>query len=417
MGLTKFLSSRLVGKRLQIKNFACFSTSPLLAQEEREKKTSLYDFHVSQGGKIVNFAGYLLPVQYSDQGIAASHVHTRTPGCASIFDVSHMLQTHITGKHAIECFETITTADIQGLQKGSGSLTVFTNKNGGILDDLIVSQVDSDFLYVVSNAARKEHDSQLIQETVEHFRTKKNKDVNVQFFDPSEKALLALQGPGSQLALQSLTKMNLSKLYFMTTTEAIVAGVKNCRITRCGYTGEDGFEISIPAESGSAVAAALLESKSANIKMAGLGARDSLRLEAGMCLYGSDIDTTTTPIEAALAWLVAKRRRTERDFLGADVILNQLKNGVTRRRVGIRMISGPPARHGVSIYANGELIGEITSGCPSPSIAGNVAMGYVKEEFKKPGTVVDLKIRDKFFKAEISKMPFVKPNYYQKPKE
>lgn len=328
-----------------------------------------------------------------------------------------MLQTHITGKHAIECFETLTTADIQGLQKGSGSLTVFTNQNGGILDDLIVSRVDDDFLYIVSNAARKEHDSQLIQQTVEHFRTQKNKDVNVQFFDPSERALLALQGPGSQLALQSLTKMNLSKLYFMTTTEAEVAGVKNCRVTRCGYTGEDGFEISIPAESGSVVAAALLESKSANIKMAGLGSRDSLRLEAGMCLYGSDIDTTTTPIEAALAWLVAKRRRTERDFPGANVIVDQLKNGVARRRVGIRMTSGPPARHGVSIYSNGEIIGEITSGCPSPSIAGNVAMGYVKEEFKKPGTKVDLKIRDKFFSAEISKMPFVKSNYYQKPKE
>ena len=328
-----------------------------------------------------------------------------------------MLQTHLTGKHAIECFETLTTADIQGLQKGSGSLTVFTNENGGILDDLIVSRVDSDFLYIVSNAARKEHDSQLIKETVEHFRKNKNKDVKVQFFDPSERALLALQGPGSQLALQTLTKMNLSKLYFMTTTEAEVAGVKNCRVTRCGYTGEDGFEISIPAESGSSIAEALLDSKAANVKMAGLGARDSLRLEAGLCLYGSDIDTTTTPIEAALAWLVAKRRRYERDFPGANVILGQLKNGVSKRRVGIRMNSGPPARHGVSVYANGELIGEITSGCPSPSIAGNVAMGYVKEEFKKPGTIVDLKIRDKLFSAEISKMPFVKSNYYQKPKE
>lgn len=328
-----------------------------------------------------------------------------------------MLQTHLIGKHAIECFETLTTADIQGLQKGSGSLTVFTNNNGGILDDLIVNRVESDFLYIVSNAARKEHDSQLIQETVDYFREKKGKDVNVKFFDPSERALLALQGPGAQSALQTLTKVDLSKLYFMTTTETEVAGVKDCRVTRCGYTGEDGFEISIPAESGSFIAEALLNAKTANVKMAGLGARDSLRLEAGLCLYGSDIDTTTTPIEAALAWLVAKRRRAERDFPGANVILDQLQNGVSKRRVGIRMTSGPPARHGVSIYANGEVIGEVTSGCPSPSISGNVAMGYVKEEFKKPGTTVDLKIRDKFFSAEISKMPFVKSNYYQKPKQ
>lgn len=328
-----------------------------------------------------------------------------------------MLQTQIKGKHAIECFESLTTADIQGLQKGSGTLSVFTDNNGGILDDLIVNRVDSDFLYVVSNAARKEHDSQLIQETVNYFREKKNKDVDVRFFDPLELALLALQGPGSQLALQSLTKVDLSKLYFMNTTIAEVAGVKECRVTRCGYTGEDGFEISIPAEKGSFVAEALLNAKTATVKMAGLGARDSLRLEAGLCLYGSDIDTTTTPIEAGLTWLVAKRRRAEADFPGAKVIKDQLQNGVSKRRVGIRMNSGPPARHGVSIYSNGEIIGEVTSGCPSPSISGNVAMGYVKEDFKKPGTVVDLKIRDKFFRAEISKMPFVKSNYYQKPKQ
>jgi aminomethyltransferase len=203
----------------------------------------------------------------------------------------------------------------------------------------------------------------------------------------------------------------------MSTTDAEIAGIKDCRVTRCGYTGEDGFEISIPSDKGSFVAEALLESKSANVKMAGLGARDSLRLEAGLCLYGSDIDTTTTPIEAALAWLIAKRRRNEKNFPGAEIIMQQLQNGVDRRRVGIRMRSGPPARHGVSVYANGEQIGEITSGCPSPSISGNVAMGYVKEEFKKPGTMVELKIRDKFYSAEISKMPFVKSNYYQKPKQ
>lgn len=326
-----------------------------------------------------------------------------------------MLQTYITGKDAIECFETLTTADIHGLTKGSGSLTVFTNDKAGILDDLIVNRVNSKFLYVVSNAARKEHDSQLILNAVDRFRGK-GKTVDVKFFDPNEKALLAFQGPAAMNVLQQLTKVNLSELYFMNTIEADVAGVADCRITRCGYTGEDGFEISIPANKGSFVAEALLDSKAGNVKLAGLGARDSLRLEAGLCLYGSDIDETISPIEAGLAWLVAKRRRAEKDFPGAEIILNQLKNGVTRRRVGIKLI-GPPARHGVEVHADGHKIGEITSGCPSPTLGNvNVAMGYVNEEFKKPGTKVDLKIRDKLYSAEISKMPFVPSNYYQKPK-
>jgi aminomethyltransferase len=315
-------------KKIIFKNFVVNScrgistTSQLLSSKDPGKKTSLFDFHVSKGGKIVNFAGYLLPVQYSDQGIAQSHIHTRTTGSASIFDVSnkiflsifkqikkicnfltlkvsHMLQTYVTGKDAIECFESITTADIQGLQKGSGTLTVFTNDQGGILDDLIVNRVNSKFLYVVSNAAMKEQDSQLILEAIDRFR-RKGKDVNVKFFEPKEKSLLAFQGPAAQKVLQKLTNVNLSELYFMTTIEASVSSVPECRITRCGYTGEDGFEISIPSEKASFVAESLLESKEGNVKLAGLGPRDSLRLEAGLCLYGSDIDGTTTPIEAGL---------------------------------------------------------------------------------------------------------------------
>lgn len=326
-----------------------------------------------------------------------------------------MLQTHVTGRDAVECFETLCTADIQGLAKRSGALTVFTNDNGGILDDLIVTKVNDRFLYVVSNAARKEHDSGLMSEAVETFRGK-GKEVDVKFFDPMEKALLAFQGPAAAKVLQEMTKVNLSELYFMNTADADIIGIPDCRITRCGYTGEDGFEISIPADKATQVAEALLESKVGNVKLAGLGARDSLRLEAGLCLYGSDIDELTTPIEAGLAWLVAKRRRAERDFPGAQRILSQLKDGCERRRVGIKS-SGPPARHGIQIYANNVEIGEITSGCPSPSLGGNVAMGYVKESFKKVHTKVDLKIRDKFHATEISKMPFIPANYYHKPKQ
>jgi aminomethyltransferase len=205
-----------------------------------------------------------------------------------------MLQTFVTGKDAIECFESITTADIQGLAKGSGTLTVFTNDQGGILDDLIVNRVNSKFLYVVSNA-----DSQLILQAIDRFRGK-GKDVNVKFFDPKEQSLLAFQGPAAQKVLQKLTNVNLAELYFMTTTEADVSGISDCRITRCGYTGEDGFEISIPSDKAKLVAESLLESKEGNVKLAGLGPRDSLRLEAGLCLYGSDIDGETTPIEAGL---------------------------------------------------------------------------------------------------------------------
>lgn len=202
----------------------------------------------------------------------------------------------------------------------------------------------------------------------------------------------------------------------MQTAFTEIAGVTECRVTRCGYTGEDGFEISVPADKSAHVAEALLNTKSGDVKLAGLGARDSLRLEAGLCLYGSDIDTKTTPIEGALAWLVAKRRRTEANFPGAQVVLKQLKESCAKRRVGFRMTSGPPARHGTLIVVNGETVGEITSGCPSPSLGGSVAMGYISEAYKKVGTKVELKIRDKLFASEVTKMPFVTSNYYQKPK-
>uniref|UniRef100_A0A336LTL8 Aminomethyltransferase n=1 Tax=Culicoides sonorensis TaxID=179676 RepID=A0A336LTL8_CULSO len=395
---------------------ALATTSVLKAHEASKtspEKTSLYDFHVKNKGKVVDFAGYLLPVQYDDLSISASHLHTRKN--ASVFDVSHMLQTYIRGKDAIACFESICTADLQGMQNGNGSLTVFTNPSGGILDDLIVSRVADDVLYVVSNAACKAQDKEIMKCAVDSFKSQ-GKSVDIEFLETSDRALLALQGPSAMTALQELTKIPLKDLFFMQTVVSEVAGTNECRITRCGYTGEDGFEISIPAEKSVHVAEALLNTESGNVKLAGLGARDSLRLEAGLCLYGSDIDTTTSPIEAALAWLVAKRRRAEANFPGAETVLKHLKDGCSRRRVGFRMTSGPPARHGTKIVVNGEDVGEITSGCPSPSLGGSVAMGYIKDEFKKVGTKVELKIRDKLFGSEVTKMPFVTSNYYQKPK-
>lgn len=384
---------------------------------DKVERTALFDFHVKNGGKIVNFGGYSLPVQYSDLSIAASHCHTRK--YASIFDVSHMLQTYVHGKDAVKCFESICTADISGAAIGTGSLTVFTNENGCILDDLIVNKVKEDLLYVVSNAAMKQQDMQIMQSAVNQFKSN-GKDVAIEFLAPADQSLIALQGPTAVQALSAVTSVDFKQLYFMNSTSMEIAGVRNCRITRCGYTGEDGVEISIPSDRVEHVTELLLQQTKQKVKLAGLGARDSLRLEAGLCLYGSDIDGSTTPIEAALAWLVAKRRRTEENFPGANIINKQLKSGVDRRRIGIKLTSTgkpPPARAGVEIYKNEQKVGIITSGCPSPSLGFNIAMGYIKEQYKQVDCEVQLKIRDRFYDAQVTKMPFIKTNYYLKPKQ
>ncbi|XP_073843770.1 aminomethyltransferase, mitochondrial [Musca autumnalis] len=412
--VTKHVSKSTIFQPSSLATVRCFAAAPAGGKVER---TALYDFHVKNGGKIVNFGGYNLPVQYSDQGISASHLHTRK--FVSIFDVSHMLQTYIRGKDAVECMESVCTADIRGAANGSGSLTVFTNDQGCILDDLIVTKVQEDLLYVVSNAAMKSQDMSIMETAVNKFRSQ-GKDVAIEFLTSADQSLIALQGPTAVEALSSLTPADLTKLYFMNTLVTEVAGVKNCRITRCGYTGEDGVEISIPSSHVEQVTEALLQQTKQQVKMAGLGARDSLRLEAGLCLYGSDIDNKTTPIEAALAWLVAKRRRAEENFPGAQIVNKQLKEGVQRRRVGLKMdpsAKPPPARAGVEIYKDEQKVGHITSGCPSPSLNINIAMGYIKEEYKQAGCPVQLKIRDRFYSAEVAKMPFVKTTYYVKPKQ
>lgn len=241
-------------------------------------------------------------------------------------------------------------------------------------------------------------------------------DIHVRFFDPIERSLLALQGPKAAECLQRITDIDLSKLYFMQSTKATVAGVETCRITRCGYTGEDGFEISIPSIKSEDVANALLNENP--IKLAGLGARDSLRLEAGLCLYGNDITTTTTPAEAVLMWLIAKTRRERMDYQGAETIQAQIKAGLKRKRVGLIAPTGPPARHGTEIFCEGSNtpIGTVTSGCPSPTLKTNIAMGYVPTEYAAAGTNLLFKIRDKMYNAVVTKMPFVKTNYYVKPK-
>ncbi|XP_050538249.1 aminomethyltransferase, mitochondrial-like [Daktulosphaira vitifoliae] len=250
---------------------------------------------------MVPFASYYMPISYSDS-ITSSHLHTRKS--CSLFDVSHMLQTKIYGKNKEQFIEEMCVADIQGLKKGTSVLSLFVNDHTGcILDDLIITKTEENYIFMVTNAGCKESDMKMILEKLADFKSK-GKDVTIEFLDSNDQSLLALQGPKSMNVLQQLVTVDLSKLYFMNSVIATVCGVPNCRINRCGYTGEDGFEISVPSDRATMISEKLLINNS--VKLAGLGARDTLRLEAGMCLYGSDIDSTTTPVEAALVWTISK---------------------------------------------------------------------------------------------------------------
>lgn len=385
--------------------------SSTLSSHEKAKKTILYDFHERNGGKIVDFAGWLMPVQYNELGIKESHIHTRT-NC-SLFDVSHMMQTKVYGKDRFKYIESMIVSDIEGLKPNTGCLSVFTNEQGGIEDDLIVNNTDKDYLYVVSNAGCSEKDFANMKRVEEEMR---GKDMDVKLERLEEHGLIAVQGPKMKEVLQNGVKFDMSKLMFMNTVEAEVYGIKNCRVTRCGYTGEDGVEISVPAKDAVALADELLQYESGKVcKLAGLGARDTLRLEAGLCLYGNDIDEKTTPVEAGLAWTISKRRRQEKSFPGAEIIMNQLKEKPLIRRVGLKLLksSGPSARQHMKILNTENVeIGEVTSGCLSPTLNEQIAMAYVKTPFAKAGTKVQVKIRNRIFEAEVVKMPFVPSQYY-----
>ncbi|CAK9817450.1 Aminomethyltransferase, mitochondrial [Anthophora quadrimaculata] len=380
------------------------TSTPTPAPEPR--KTCLYDLHVENRGKIINFSGWLLPVQYQE-AIAASHQHTRT--FASLFDVGHMMQTHVSGKNATDFLESLTTCDLKNLNKGCAVLTVFTNKNGGILDDLIITKTDQDKYFMVTNAGRRDEDSKLLRQQQEKFKAQ-GKSVNLEFLNPLEQSLVALQGPTAASVLQSIMKIDLKKLKFMNSVETEVLG-SQIRVSRCGYTGEDGFEISMSENIARKLVEMILNTP--DTKLAGLGARDSLRLEAGLCLYGHDINEEITPVEAGLTWLIAKRRRVEANFPGAQTILSQIKRGPGKKRIGLTIVHGPPAREGACILTpEGERVGKVTSGGPSPTLGRSIAMGYVPSELAQPGGGILVEVRGKTYKATVTKMPFVKTNYY-----
>ncbi|WP_170451496.1 glycine cleavage system aminomethyltransferase GcvT [Ruegeria arenilitoris] len=358
------------------------------------KRTPLYDLHVELGGKLVDFAGWEMPVQYP-LGIMGEHKQCREK--AALFDVSHMGQVILRGENVGEKLEALCPQAFATLPEGKARYGFFTNADGGIMDDLIVSNA-GDHFFVVVNAALRDQD-------IPHMRAHLDGVEVTEIFD---RALVAVQGPKAEDVVGALC-LAARDLKFMETTVARINGVE-CRISRLGYTGEDGYEISIPEDKAIEVTRALLAHE--DCEPAGLGARDSLRLEAGLCLYGNDIDQSTSPIEANLAWAIQKRRKEEGGFPGAARIQRELAEGPTRKLVGIKPDGRAPARQGVEIQcAEGNTIGQITSGGFGPTVGGPVAMGYVAAGHTEPGEQVNLIIRGKAQPARIVALPFVKQNY------
>jgi len=374
------------------------------ADDANLKKTALYELHVDNGGKMVPFAGWSMPIQYKDS-IMDSTTHCRKAG--SVFDVSHMCGISLKGKDAVSFTESLVVGDIAGLKDGTGSLSCFTNEKGGIIDDTVITKVNGEELYIVVNAGCREKDLDHVGKHLKAFQTK-GKQVSLTVHD--DRSLLAVQGPAGVKAVQALSKDDFSKLYFSYFTRTELKGIP-VWITRTGYTGEDGFEISVPNGRATELAKALLDQP--DVKLCGLGARDSLRLEAGLCLYGNDLTEDISPIEAGLAWCVGKRRREAFDFLGGKVIQKQLAEGVSRRRVGFISAGAPARQHSEILAADGKIIGEVTSGGFSPCLKKNIAMGYIEKGFDKAGTQVKLQVRGKLNDATVTKMPFVPTTYYK----
>ena len=357
--------------------------------------TPLDALHRRLGARMAPFAGYDLPVHYP-AGILAEHLHCRAQ--AALFDVSHMGQISLLGTDAAAALETLVPGDMLGIAPGQQRYTLLLDEAGGILDDLMVAN-HGDHLVLVVNASRKQADA-------DHFASR-IPGVKAAMHD---RALLALQGPAAAAVMARLSP-EAAALPFMGVALVQAAGAE-AWISRSGYTGEDGFEISLPADAAIAFAERLLAEP--EVAPAGLGARDSLRLEAALPLHGNDIDELTTPIEAGLAWTVAKRRRQSWDFIGAVPIRDQLEHGPTRRRVGIRPDGRAPARALTPIAApDGTAAGTVTSGGFGPSVNGPIAMGYVRRGLETPGQPLTLLVRDKLLPAQVVALPFAPHRYHR----
>ena len=380
----------------------------MLAREDQSplKRTPLHALHVSSGGKMVPFAGYVMPVQYAT-GVLREHLHTRCS--AGLFDVSHMGQIALRPKSgkvedAALALERLVPQDIVGVAPGRQRYAQFTNGEGGILDDLMVANFGR-HLFLVVNAACKAEDEA-------HLRANLSETCVIEPLP--DRALIALQGPNARAVLAKFCA-DVAAMRFMDSGPRSVDGI-DCFVSRSGYTGEDGFEISVPAEHAESLARALLTNS--DVLPIGLGARDSLRLEAGLCLYGHDIDISTTPVEGALEWSIQKSRRKggarPGGFPGSDLILSQLEQGAPRRRVGFKPEGRAPVREAAALFvdaASPEPIGAVTSGGFGPSLNAPVAMGYLPSPQATPGALVFAELRGQRLPLRISPMPFVSNTY------
>ena len=365
------------------------------------QRTPLHALHVELGARMVPFAGYEMPVSYP-AGIVAEHRQCRD--AAALFDVSHMGQLRLVGDDAAAALETLVPVDVVGLAEGKQRYALFTNDSGGILDDLMVTR-RADHLFLVVNAGCKVAD-------IDHLRAEIGRRCAIE--PMPEHALLALQGPAAGAVMQRLSP-SLAKLTFMSGAVTKIAGI-DCFATRSGYTGEDGFEISVAGANAEALARALLAAP--EVKPAGLGARDTLRLEAGLCLYGHDIDTATTPIEAALAWAIQKVRRPggarAGGYPGAATIERQLASGTARKRVGLVGLDRAPVREGAAIVdEGGGAIGRVTSGTVGPSVGKPVALAYVPSALAAVGTPLDADVRGKRQPMQVQALPFAPHRYFR----
>ncbi|KQH88041.1 glycine cleavage system aminomethyltransferase GcvT [Vibrio furnissii] len=364
--------------------------------------TPLHALHVEVGAKMVPFAGYDMPVQYA-LGVKKEHLHTRE--AAGLFDVSHMGQLRLHGEGAAAALETLVPVDVVDLAEGKQRYAFFTNEQGGILDDLMVANL-GDHLFVVVNAACKDQD-------INHLQAHLPSGVELEIID--DRALLALQGPKAAEVLARLQPA-VADMLFMDIQQVQIDGI-DCIVSRSGYTGEDGYEISVPADQAEALARTLTAFE--EVEWIGLGARDSLRLECGLCLYGHDLDETTTPVEASLLWAIQPVRRTggarEGGFPGADIILSQIATkDVSRKRVGLVGQTKAPVREGTELFdADGAKIGLVTSGTAGPTAGIPVSMAYVRADLAAIGTEVFAEVRGKMLPMLVEKMPFVPQRYYR----
>lgn len=364
------------------------------------QQTPLHALHLELGARMVPFAGYDMPVQYK-LGLMKEHQHTREQ--AGLFDVSHMGQVRLYGSNAAVAMEKLVPVDVIDLAEGNQRYAVFTNEQGGILDDLMITNA-GDHLFVVVNAACKEQD-------IAHMRNSFGNEVELEVLD---RALLALQGPAAASVLARFAA-DCANMIFMDASSLSIDGAE-CFVSRSGYSGEDGYEISIANDDADRIARLLLAEP--EVEAIGLGARDSLRLEVGLCLYGHDLDSNTTPIESSLLWALSKVRRADGEraggYPGADIIHRQQAEGVSRKRIGLRAQGRVPVREGAELVdSEGRVIGSVTSGSFGPTLGAPIAMGYVETAFTAVDTEVFAMVRGKPLAMTVSKMPFVQQRYYR----